>query len=164
MISRQGCYTIPTFNNQEKEAFQKQCYKSRKCFLPTFSLFPTLFYTFSKTNLEFRDDFILSSANAFNLGKSKILSFGKVITFVCINMSNMVRYYPSTIDLPVNRYHLFKIHPRTSTCHHFSNSCTFWASAIFQHFVTLFPPYFLLHSSFRVSLPKAKVFFSISSF
>ena len=38
---------------------------------------PVMFSTLPKTNFNFSLPFILSSANAFNLDQSKILSFGK---------------------------------------------------------------------------------------
>ena len=65
------------FNDPVKEAFWKHCRKRRKCWEPAFSPFPTMFSTLSKTNFNFSPAFILSSANAFNLDQSKILSFGK---------------------------------------------------------------------------------------
>ena len=45
--------------------------------LVTFSPFPKMFSTLSETNFNFYVTFILSSAKAFNLDQSKILSFGK---------------------------------------------------------------------------------------
>ena len=57
--------------------------------LPAFSPFPTMFSTLLKTSFNFAVTFILSSANAFNLDKSKILSFGKELTTswfpTCVN-------------------------------------------------------------------------------
>ena len=70
-------HTITTFNNHKKEAFQKHCGKRRKCRKPAFSPFPTMFSTHPKTNFNFSVAFNLSSANAFNLDQSIILSFGK---------------------------------------------------------------------------------------
>ena len=70
-------HTIMTFSNPKTEGFRKHCGKRRKCWKPAFSPFPTMFPTFPKTNFNFSFTFILSSANAFNLDQSKILSFGK---------------------------------------------------------------------------------------
>ena len=36
-------HTIPTFNNLGKESFRKHRGKKRKCWLPAFSSFPTMF-------------------------------------------------------------------------------------------------------------------------
>ena len=69
-------HTIPSFDAPEKEAFRKHCGKRRKCWRPAFSPFPTMFSTLHKTNFKLSFTFILSSANAFNLDQSKILSFG----------------------------------------------------------------------------------------
>ena len=70
-------HTIPTFNTSGKESLRKHCGKRRKCWLPAFSPFPTMFSTLPETNFNFSAKFNLSSANAFNMIKSKILSFGK---------------------------------------------------------------------------------------
>ena len=64
-------HTILTFKYLEKEAFCKHCRK------PAFSPLPTMFSTLPKINFNFLVPFILSSANAFNLDNSIILSFGK---------------------------------------------------------------------------------------
>ena len=37
--------TIPGFNDTKKETFGKHCEKRRKCLLPAFSPFPTMFST-----------------------------------------------------------------------------------------------------------------------
>ena len=42
-----------------------------------FLLFPAMFSTLAKTSFNFSNKFILSSANAFNLDQSKILSYGE---------------------------------------------------------------------------------------
>ena len=42
-----------------------------------FLLFPKMFFTIPRTNLNFLVTFILLSASALNLNKSKIFSFGK---------------------------------------------------------------------------------------
>ena len=70
-------HIIPNFNDPEKEVFRKKCGKRRKCWLPAFSPFPTMFSTLSIPNFIFSVTFFLPSANAFNLDQSKILSFGK---------------------------------------------------------------------------------------
>ena len=69
-------HTIPTFNDPEKEGLENS-EKTRKCWLPAFSPFPTIIFTPAKTNFNFSVTFILSSPNALNLGKFKNLSLGK---------------------------------------------------------------------------------------
>ena len=61
----------------EKEAFRKHFGKRRKCWWPAFSPFPKMFSTFPTTKFKFWFTFILSSACALNLDRSKICSFGK---------------------------------------------------------------------------------------
>ena len=73
-------HTILSFNDPEKEDFWKHCGKRRKCWSSAFSPFPTMFSTRPKTNFSFWVTFILLSANAFNLGQSINLSFGKELT------------------------------------------------------------------------------------
>ena len=63
-------HTIPTFNNLEKEAFGKHCGKRQKCCI---SPFPTMFSTLPFTNFNSSHTLSLSSANALNLDKYKIL-------------------------------------------------------------------------------------------
>ena len=70
-------HTIPTFNDPEEVAFWKHYGKRRKCWKPAFSPFPRMFSTLPKTNYSFSVNFILSSASAFKLDWSKIVSFGK---------------------------------------------------------------------------------------
>ena len=67
-------HTIPTFNDPETEGFENVVGKKMKMLV--FSPFPTMFSTLPKPNLNISFTFILSSANAFNLDQSKILSFG----------------------------------------------------------------------------------------
>ena len=55
-----------------------------------FSPFPTMFSTLSKTNINFSVTFILSSAKAFNLDQSEILSFGKEFNLYHTNGNNIV--------------------------------------------------------------------------
>ena len=72
--------TIRTCDDLKKEGFEKHCGKRRKCWQPAFSPFPTLFSTLSKKEYVILATFNLSSANAFKLVTSKILSFGKGLT------------------------------------------------------------------------------------
>ena len=74
---RHDYHKIPTYNDPEKEAFQKYCGKRKKCWFPAFSPFPTRFSTLFNSNFIFWVPFILSSANAFNLNQSGIVLFGK---------------------------------------------------------------------------------------
>ena len=64
---------IPTFNDLEKEAFGKHCGKRRKCWLPAFCTFPTIFSTCSQKSFNFSviHVFILLPANALDLNQSK---------------------------------------------------------------------------------------------
>ena len=66
-------HTIPTFSNPENKAFENIVEKGENAGNQHFVLFPQYSLSFQKqiTN------FMLSSANAFNLDKSEILSFGK---------------------------------------------------------------------------------------
>ena len=59
-----------------KEAFQNIVGKRRKCWLPAFSPFPTMFSYLLKTEIKIYVTFILSSRNAFNWDKVKFLSSG----------------------------------------------------------------------------------------
>ena len=63
-------------NDPMEQAFWKHCGKRRKCW-PAFSPFPTMFSTLPKENFNFLFTFKLLSANALNLERCKILSFGK---------------------------------------------------------------------------------------
>ena len=62
----------PTFNDSEKKVFWKHCGKRRKCWIPAFSSFPTMFSTLSKTKIIILANFTLASANAFNLDQTEI--------------------------------------------------------------------------------------------
>ena len=77
-------HTIPIFNDPEEVAFRKHCGKRRKCWKPAFSPFPRMFSTPPKTNYSFSVNFILSSAIAFKLDWSKIVSFGKELNKIQI--------------------------------------------------------------------------------
>ena len=59
-------HTIQNFNDPVKTLLEKE-----KMLLTTFSPFPTMFTTLFKSRFNFKVTFILSSANAFNLGMSK---------------------------------------------------------------------------------------------
>ena len=66
-----------------KKLFE-HCGKRRKCWLPAFSPFPTMFSTLPRTNFNISFTFILSLANPLNLDRSKILLFGTEYFFgVC---------------------------------------------------------------------------------
>ena len=86
--------TILTFNDLEKEAYWKHCGKTRKCCLPVFYPFPTLFSIISKTNLIFSVSFILSSSIASNLDLSKNLlcevSLFQIILFLPARTGHVV--------------------------------------------------------------------------
>ena len=79
-------HTIPTFNDPEKKAFRKYCGKRRKCWLPAFSPFPTMFSTHPKKNVWCEVTIILSSENAFNFDRSRNLTFGKELMACRIHM------------------------------------------------------------------------------
>ena len=59
--------TIPNFDDLERQAFLKHCGKKRKCWLPAFSLFPTMFSTLPKTKFNFIVKLFLHSLNAIVL-------------------------------------------------------------------------------------------------
>ena len=74
---------------QQDSDFQRPCRKNllktlwgkyRKCWLPAFSPFLTMFSTLPSKIFTFWAIFIVLYANAFNLDKSKILLFGKELT------------------------------------------------------------------------------------
>ena len=69
-------HTMAPFDTSRKEAFLKHCGKRRNCLNKQFLPFPTMFSTLSKTEIIIFVTFNLSSANAFNLVWSKILSRG----------------------------------------------------------------------------------------
>ena len=52
-----------------------------------------MFFTLSKTNFSFSARFILSSASAFNLDQSKILSFGKELRHTLISSRSIALEY-----------------------------------------------------------------------
>ena len=73
-------HTIPTFDNPKENEFGQRCGKRRKCLQPAFSPSPTMFSTLLKKEIVILAMLNLSSANAFNLVTSEILSFGKGLT------------------------------------------------------------------------------------
>ena len=91
--------TITTFNATVQDAFWKHCGKRRKCWLPAFSPFPTMFSTVPKTNFNFSVRIILSSAYAFNLDQSKILSFGKKLGSQCLLVLNCFENEPCPLNI-----------------------------------------------------------------
>ena len=69
-------HTIPTFNDPEEEdIFENIVGKGENAGNQHVLLFPTMFSTLSNANFNFWVTLILLSAYAFNLHKSKILSF-----------------------------------------------------------------------------------------
>ena len=67
-------HTMTPFDRSGKEAFWKHCGKRRNCLYKQSLLFPQCFLLYQRQKLSF--SFELSSANAFNLVRSKILSCG----------------------------------------------------------------------------------------
>ena len=67
-----------------------------------FSPFPTIFSTLSNTNFNFSVTFILSSANAFNLDKSKILLSGKGLKSNYLVLPQMLLKYIHSLCLQPN--------------------------------------------------------------
>ena len=60
-------HTIPTLKDPEGEAFYKHGGKRRKCWLPAFSPFPTMFSTLSRRKMLILATFDVLSANTLNL-------------------------------------------------------------------------------------------------
>ena len=92
-----------------KLPFKKDCRKRRKCWKLAFSLFPTMFSTPPKTNLNFSVIFILSSANAFNLDHHKIWSFAKELIAFFFKVISVCYYGDSNFCLNV-QYYFFPKH------------------------------------------------------
>ena len=67
-----------TFNDLEKDAFQKHCRKRRNCSILSFS--HDVFYPAQQRFQFFNDIFFLSSSNPFRLDKSANLLFGEELT------------------------------------------------------------------------------------
>ena len=65
-----------------RKAFENIVGKGENAGSKHFLLFPTMFSTLPNQNFNFLVTFILSSANAFNLDGSKILSYGKELNTV----------------------------------------------------------------------------------
>ena len=72
-------HTIPTFNTSGKKSFSKHCGKGKNAGNQYFLLFPRCFLLFPAQISIFESELFWSSANALNLDKSKILSFGKCL-------------------------------------------------------------------------------------
>ena len=72
-----------------KRSLLTALWEKKKCWKSAFSLYSAMFSTLPNLNFSFLVTFILSSAYAFNLDKSKILSFGMELngTEVFINFS-----------------------------------------------------------------------------
>ena len=73
-------HTILTFNHPKEEGFGTRCKKRRQCLKPAFSSFTIVFSTLSGREIIILATFNLSSANAFNLVTSEILSIDKEVT------------------------------------------------------------------------------------
>ena len=69
-------HAIPTLNDPEKKAWENTVGKGEKTGNQHFPLFP-VFSTLSKREIVTLASFDLSSANVFNLVRSKIVPFGK---------------------------------------------------------------------------------------
>ena len=76
-------HTMTPFDASRKEAFSKHCEKRRNCLYKQISPFSTIFSTVSKTEIIIFVTFNLSSANTFNLVRSKILSSGNGLNQPC---------------------------------------------------------------------------------
>ena len=63
-----------------KKTFENIVRKGENAGNQHFLLFPQCFLPFPKQGLLFYSNFFMSSANAFNLDQSKVLSFGKELT------------------------------------------------------------------------------------
>ena len=70
-------HIISTFNNSKEEAFENIVWTGENAGNQHFLLLPQCFLPFPIVNFNFWFTFKLSSANAFNLDRSKILLFGK---------------------------------------------------------------------------------------
>ena len=71
-------HKIPTFKYPRKEAYWNHFGKRRKCWLPGFSPFPTLFSILSNSKFLFWLAFILSPTNTFNFIRSNILCLASI--------------------------------------------------------------------------------------
>ena len=110
--------TIPTFNDLENEAFWKCCGKRRKCWLPAFSPFPTIFSTIPKTN--FKVAFILLSASSSNSDRSKLLLFGNYYVQVIFFLSlETFLLSPQCFVLNQRQILSFELHLHLSSAHSF---------------------------------------------
>ena len=73
-------HTIPTFNDPKKDSFGKHWEKEKMLVTNIFSFSRSLFYSIKERNHLILIIFSLSSAKAFNLNKSNLLTFGKELT------------------------------------------------------------------------------------
>ena len=78
--------TIPGFNDPRKETFGKHCGKRRKCRLPAFSPFPTMFSISSMKNSAFWPSLICCLQMLSILNQFTILLFGKESKFLFSRM------------------------------------------------------------------------------
>ena len=73
--------TISTSNNPERGFFRKHSGKTRKCWLPAFSPFPTMFSTLPKTKFQFFILHLFCCLRMLSIWTSlRFLSFGKDLT------------------------------------------------------------------------------------
>ena len=70
-------YQISALTTIRMQTFENICGKTRKCWKPAFSPFPTMFSAYSNANTIISAVFDLSSAIAFNLELCNILTSGK---------------------------------------------------------------------------------------
>ena len=105
-----NCHTIPTFNTSGKESFWKHFGKRRKCWLPAFSPFPTMFSILPNTNFYLWVTIILSSATTLNLDWFKILWFGTVkkhlkrTIWIWLGLSRTESYLGFLLECPWARH------------------------------------------------------------
>ena len=85
--------TQPRLLMTSEKIFLKTLYEKEKMLVTSISPFPIMFSTLPNTNFIFSLTFILSSANAFNLDKSKNLRFGKEISSLITEQSVSLTLY-----------------------------------------------------------------------
>ena len=76
-LSSSNALKLSSLMTMYKKPFENILGKGENAGNQHFLLFPPCFLPFPKTNFNFSFTFILLSANALNLDKSKIFSFGK---------------------------------------------------------------------------------------
>ena len=128
------CLIIKTFNDHLLETFWKHCRKRRKCWLPAFSPFPTMFSILSKTWIIILATMNLSSANAFNLVKAKILSFGK---WVKLLFPRPLFYQPFLRTFFITQYRILMIPREKAFENVFLEKKKMLVTSIFYLFSTL---------------------------